>query len=88
LAEIGWATWDFVPHFVPHGHETIAEGVKDAETLTLLGDYGVDLAQGFHSDGAAWSPTPTSATEHPFSSVRDQRKRTASGTRPRCGLGQ
>jgi PAS domain S-box-containing protein len=30
------------------GYETIAEGVEDAETLTLLGDYGVDLAQGFH----------------------------------------
>jgi PAS domain S-box-containing protein len=30
------------------GYETIAEGVEDAETLTLLGDYGVDFAQGFH----------------------------------------
>jgi EAL domain-containing protein (putative c-di-GMP-specific phosphodiesterase class I) len=29
------------------GYETIAEGVEDAETLTLLGDYGVDFAQGF-----------------------------------------
>jgi hypothetical protein len=29
-------------------HETIAEGVEDAETLTLLGDYGVDFAQGFY----------------------------------------
>jgi PAS domain S-box-containing protein len=28
--------------------ETIAEGVEDAETLTLLGDYGVDFVQGFH----------------------------------------
>lgn len=30
------------------GHETIAEGVEDEETLALLRDYGVDYAQGFH----------------------------------------
>lgn len=30
------------------GYETIAEGVEDAETHTLLQDYGVDFAQGFH----------------------------------------
>jgi diguanylate cyclase (GGDEF)-like protein/PAS domain S-box-containing protein len=30
------------------GMQTIAEGVEDAETLQLLRDYGVDLAQGFH----------------------------------------
>jgi PAS domain S-box-containing protein len=30
------------------GHETIAEGVEDAETLALLRAYGVDYAQGFH----------------------------------------
>jgi PAS domain S-box-containing protein len=30
------------------GHQTIAEGVEDEETLTLLRDYGVDFAQGFH----------------------------------------
>jgi PAS domain S-box-containing protein len=30
------------------GYGTIAEGVEDAETLALLGDYGVDFAQGFH----------------------------------------
>jgi len=30
------------------GHETIAEGVEDAETLALLRVYGVDYAQGFH----------------------------------------
>jgi PAS domain S-box-containing protein len=30
------------------GYETIAEGVEDAETLTLLEGYGVDFAQGFH----------------------------------------
>ncbi|MDX6654423.1 MAG: hypothetical protein QOH18_1133 [Solirubrobacterales bacterium] len=30
------------------GYETIAEGVEDAETLALLGDYGVDFAQGFY----------------------------------------
>jgi PAS domain S-box-containing protein len=30
------------------GQQTIAEGVEDAETLELLREYGVDLAQGFH----------------------------------------
>jgi PAS domain S-box-containing protein len=30
------------------GYETIAEGVEDAATLTLLEEYGVDFAQGFH----------------------------------------
>jgi len=30
------------------GHKTIAEGVEDEATLTLLRDYGVDFAQGFH----------------------------------------
>ncbi len=30
------------------GYQTVAEGVEDAETLTLLEDYGVDYAQGFH----------------------------------------
>jgi PAS domain S-box-containing protein len=30
------------------GQQTIAEGVEDSETLDLLRDYGVDLAQGFH----------------------------------------
>jgi EAL domain-containing protein (putative c-di-GMP-specific phosphodiesterase class I) len=30
------------------GHRTIAEGVEDAETVTLLREYGVDYAQGFH----------------------------------------
>ena len=30
------------------GYCTIAEGVEDAETFALLGEYGVDLAQGFH----------------------------------------
>jgi EAL domain-containing protein (putative c-di-GMP-specific phosphodiesterase class I) len=30
------------------GHETIAEGVEDEETLTLLREYGIDFAQGFH----------------------------------------
>jgi PAS domain S-box-containing protein len=30
------------------GHQTIAEGVEDEETLTLLRDYGVDFAQGFY----------------------------------------
>jgi EAL domain-containing protein (putative c-di-GMP-specific phosphodiesterase class I) len=30
------------------GHQTIAEGVEDAETLELLRTYGVDFAQGYH----------------------------------------
>ncbi len=30
------------------GLQTVAEGVEDEETLTLLRDYGVDYAQGFH----------------------------------------
>lgn len=30
------------------GQQTIAEGVEDGETLDLLREYGVDLAQGFH----------------------------------------
>jgi EAL domain-containing protein (putative c-di-GMP-specific phosphodiesterase class I) len=30
------------------GFETVAEGVEDAETLALLGEHGVDFAQGFH----------------------------------------
>jgi PAS domain S-box-containing protein len=30
------------------GLQTVAEGVEDSETLELLRDYGVDLAQGFH----------------------------------------
>jgi EAL domain-containing protein (putative c-di-GMP-specific phosphodiesterase class I) len=30
------------------GKHTIAEGVENPETLTLLGEYGVDYAQGFH----------------------------------------
>jgi EAL domain-containing protein (putative c-di-GMP-specific phosphodiesterase class I) len=30
------------------GHQTIAEGVEDEETLALLREYGVDFAQGYH----------------------------------------
>jgi len=30
------------------GCETIAEGVEDAATLSLLTSYGVDFAQGYH----------------------------------------
>jgi PAS domain S-box-containing protein len=35
---------------IAHGldQQTIAEGVEDGETLDLLREYGVDLAQGFH----------------------------------------
>lgn len=35
---------------IAHGfdQQTIAEGVEDRETLELLRDFGVDLAQGFH----------------------------------------
>jgi PAS domain S-box-containing protein len=39
------------------GYETIAEGVEDAETLTLLEEYGVDFAQGFHL-GRPSAPAP------------------------------
>jgi len=30
------------------GQRTIAEGVEDEQTLTLLREYGVDFAQGYH----------------------------------------
>ncbi|HEX5712744.1 MAG TPA: bifunctional diguanylate cyclase/phosphodiesterase [Solirubrobacterales bacterium] len=30
------------------GQETVAEGVEDMETLSLVRDYGIDYAQGFH----------------------------------------
>jgi PAS domain S-box-containing protein len=30
------------------GHQTVAEGVENEETLTLLREYSVDFAQGFH----------------------------------------
>jgi PAS domain S-box-containing protein len=30
------------------GQQTVAEGVENEETLTLLRDYGVDFAQGYH----------------------------------------
>lgn len=30
------------------GKKTVAEGVEDADTLTLLREYGVDFAQGYH----------------------------------------
>ncbi len=30
------------------GSKTVAEGVEDADTLALLGELGVDHAQGFH----------------------------------------
>ena len=30
------------------GQQTIAEGIENGETLDLLREYGVDLAQGFH----------------------------------------
>jgi len=40
------------------GYETIAEGVEDAETLTMLLDYGIDFAQGFHLG----RPSPTTSS--------------------------
>jgi PAS domain S-box-containing protein len=40
------------------GYETIAEGVEDAATLTMLVDYGVDFAQGFHIG----RPSPTTSS--------------------------
>ena len=40
------------------GYETIAEGVEDDETLTMLIAYGVDYAQGFHIG----RPSPTTSS--------------------------
>lgn len=45
------------------GLQTIAEGVEDSETLELLRDYGVDLAQGFHL-GRPAPLEPASACNH------------------------
>jgi PAS domain S-box-containing protein len=42
------------------GHQTIAEGVEDEETLTILRDYGVDFAQGYHLG----RPAPIDIFEH------------------------
>jgi PAS domain S-box-containing protein len=41
------------------GQQTIAEGVENEETLTLLRDYGVDFAQGFHLGRPASISVPT-----------------------------
>jgi diguanylate cyclase (GGDEF)-like protein/PAS domain S-box-containing protein len=41
------------------GSQTVAEGVEDADTLALLGELGVDHAQGFHL------ARPTPFTERP-----------------------
>jgi PAS domain S-box-containing protein len=41
------------------GQKTIAEGVEDEETLSLLRDYGVDFAQGYHLGRPAPIPNPT-----------------------------
>jgi PAS domain S-box-containing protein len=42
------------------GPQTIAEGVEDSETLELLRDSGVDLAQGFHFG----RPAPLESADH------------------------
>jgi len=39
------------------GHQTVAEGVEDERTLSLVRAYGVDYAQGFHMG----RPVPTEA---------------------------
>ncbi len=44
------------------GCKTIAEGVEDAATQSLLASYGVDFAQGFHIGRPAPLPTHTEAT--------------------------
>ena len=41
------------------GQQTIAEGVEDDETLTLLSESGVDFAQGYHLG----RPAPLTETE-------------------------
>ncbi len=47
------------------GHQTIAEGVEDEETLTVLREYGVDFAQGFHLGRPTPIPAPRDrATSH------------------------
>lgn len=40
------------------GQQTVAEGVENEETLTLLRDYGVDFAQGFHLGRPASMESP------------------------------
>jgi PAS domain S-box-containing protein len=44
------------------GYQTIAEGVEDDDTLTMLIDYGVDFAQGFHIGRP--SPAAAAGTGH------------------------
>ncbi|HUE25362.1 MAG TPA: EAL domain-containing protein [Solirubrobacteraceae bacterium] len=46
------------------GHETIAEGVEDEETLLMLREFGVDYAQGFHLG----PPAPISRNRVPIAS--------------------
>jgi EAL domain-containing protein (putative c-di-GMP-specific phosphodiesterase class I) len=44
------------------GKQTIAGGVEDEETLTLLRDYGVDYAQGYHLGRPAQIEVPSLGT--------------------------
>jgi PAS domain S-box-containing protein len=56
------------------GQKTIAEGVEDEQTLTLLRDFGVDFAQGYHlgrpepfpGEGAAAGTVPAYGNEGIF----------------------
>ena len=49
------------------GIKTIAEGVEDEETLSLLPEYGIDFAQGYHIARPApvWDRDATSITGFP-----------------------
>ena len=47
------------------GKRTIAEGVEDEETLSLLRDLGVDFAQGFHLGQPAPFPIGARLQSHP-----------------------
>jgi diguanylate cyclase (GGDEF)-like protein/PAS domain S-box-containing protein len=53
------------------GSQTVAEGVEDADTLALLGELGVDHAQGFHL------ARPTPFTERPGDGGEPRTRRSA-----------
>jgi diguanylate cyclase (GGDEF)-like protein/PAS domain S-box-containing protein len=59
------------------GLRTVAEGVEDAQTLALLGDLGVDLAQGYHLA----RPAPFEQRPDALAPVADPRARAAQRTR-------